>query len=86
MSGDQQTARINVTDAEWLDFRTLAMRRRRSLADCLADLVRDEIDRVDRGSRRSDEASTRPSRQTTPAHRTRLADQQLLTRLPRRET
>lgn len=30
MSPDQQTARVNVSDDDWIEFRTLAMRSRRS--------------------------------------------------------
>ena len=86
VSGDQQTARINVTDTEWLEFRTLAMRRRRSLADYIGKLVRAEI------SGAEDPDDSIPSRPGPTSHRAggasrvRLADQQLLTQLPRRTT
>lgn len=82
MGGDQQTARINVSDAEWVEFRTLAMRERRSLADYLAELVRTELGRHDRGGLDSGPSSRRAPAAVPRKNRVRLADQQLLTRLP----
>jgi hypothetical protein len=86
VSGDQQTARINVTDAEWLEFRTLAIRRRRSLADYLGTLVRAEISGAEDPDDSNPVRPERASHGAGGAGRVRLADQQLLTRLPRRTT
>ena len=86
MSGDQQTARINVTDDEWLEFRTLAMRRRRSLADYLGALVRAEVSGADEPGDSKPVRPGRASHRAGGAGRVRLADQQLLTQLPRRTT
>jgi hypothetical protein len=82
VSSDQQTARINVTDAEWLEFRTLAMHRRRSLADYLGKLVRAEIGHADRHS--SDHAVQLgpPSGGAPRKNPVRLADQHVLTQFP----
>jgi hypothetical protein len=86
---EQQTARINVDDPTWRDFRILAIDADRSIADNLGQLVRDELRRARRRSReesartpdRSDgDASVAPvSREKAPV---RLADAQLLTALP----
>lgn len=43
MSHDQQAARVNVSDDDWIAFRTVAMRQRRSIADYLGELVRREL-------------------------------------------
>ncbi|MBW3579264.1 MAG: hypothetical protein KY462_16325 [Actinobacteria bacterium] len=82
MSRDQQTARVNVSDDEWIEFRTLAMRKRRSIADYLGDLVRRELDgSTEPTDEPCDEKSESARRHSPP--RVRLADQELLTGLPR---
>lgn len=82
MSSDQQTARVNVSDEDWIQFRMLAMRRRQSLAEYLGELVRGEL------------AGPPPPRPATngtasatrrPARPVRLSEQRLLTQLPRPE-
>ena len=75
MSNKQQSARVNVTDDDWLAFRTLAMQRHRSVADYLGQLVRSELGQRVVNPRRS----PTPPRGSAPV---RLADQQLLTALP----
>ncbi len=90
MSRDQQTARVNVSDDEWIEFRTLAMRRQQSLAEYLGELVRAELADVGgtalsppRRDPRSARANTpAPSRRPSPPS-VRLSDQQLLTELPK---
>lgn len=83
MSRDQQAARVNVSDDDWIEFRTLAMRKRRSIADYLGELVRRELDSSKKSAKESFfEKSERPRRR--PAPRVRIADQELLTQLPRR--
>lgn len=78
MSNDQQAARVNVSDNEWIDFRTLAMRRRRSIADYLGELVRRELNDP---PRQPAVEEPRPARRRSSAP-VRLSEQKLLTRLP----
>lgn len=93
MSRDQQTARVNVSDDEWIEFRTLAMRRQQSLAEYLGELVRAELADAG-GTASSTPRRDRPGAQATtraPARRpsstsVRLSDQQLLTELPKPNT
>ena len=89
MNRDQQTARENVSDEDWIHFRTLAMRRRQSLAEYLGELVRSELD----GSSSSSSPGREPggaAADGTPATRrsvpsVRLSERRLLTELPRPE-
>lgn len=39
----QHSARVNIDDRDWIRFRIRAMRRQRSIADYLGDLVRAEL-------------------------------------------
>ena len=57
---DQQTARVNVDDATWRDFRILALDLDRSIADYLGQLVRDELRRARRRNR--EESARTPER------------------------
>ena len=83
MTRQQQNARINVTDGEWLTFRTRAMHEGRSVAEYLGSLVRAEL---------GEERTTRPPRSeplpsggpSSPRRRTRLADREVLAGLPYR--
>lgn len=80
MDRQQQAARVNVSDDEWINFRTLAMRHRRSIADYLGELVRREL-----SSPPEDPAAERvqePPPARRPSRPVRLADQELLTSLP----
>lgn len=86
---EQQTARVNVDDATWRDFRILALDLDRSIADYLGQLVRDELRRARRRNR--EESARTPERsdgdaRVAPARRkkapVRLAEAQLLTGLP----
>ena len=76
MSNKQQSARVNVTDDDWVAFRMLAMQQHQSVADYLGELVRSELGQRVGKPRRSPPA---PPRRSDPV---RLADQQLLTELP----
>ena len=76
MGNDQQSARVNVTDDDWVAFRMLAMQQHRSVADYLGELVRGELGQPVAKPRRSPPT---PSRRPDPV---RLADQQLLTEPP----
>lgn len=76
MGNEQQSARVNVTDDDWVAFRTLAMQQHRSVADYLGQLVRSELGQPVGNPRRSPPT---PPRRSDPV---RLADQQLLTQLP----
>lgn len=83
MSRDQQAARVNVSDDEWIEFRTLAMRKRRSIAEYLGELVRRELGATKKPAKESrPKEPERPRRRSAP--RVRLADQELLTGLRRR--
>jgi hypothetical protein len=86
---EQQTARVNVDDPTWRDFRILAVEADRSIADYLGQLVRDELRRARRRNREG--AARAPARpdgdaRVGPVERkkapVRLADAQLLTALP----
>ncbi len=81
MSHDQQAARVNVSDDDWIAFRTVAMRERRSIADYLGDLVRREL--ASPAGTPGDPApkERKPARRESSA-RVLLADQELLTSLP----
>ena len=83
MTRQQQNARINVTDSEWLAFRTRAMYEGRSVADYLGLLVRAELgeERTTRSPRSEPLPSGGPS---SPRRRTRLADREVLAGLPYR--
>jgi hypothetical protein len=86
---EQQTARVNVDDPTWRDFRILALDADRSIADYLGQLVRDELRRARRRNREG--AARAPDRpdgdaRVAPVERTkapvRLAEAELLTALP----
>lgn len=87
----QQTARVNLDDERWREFRILAIESDRSIAEYLGQLVRDELRRCRKRKRRAHEDASQTARDMTtparpanePAPRTRLADAQLLTELPR---
>lgn len=87
----QQTARVNLADEPWREFRILAIESDRSIADYLGQLVRDELQRCRKRKRRAHEDASQTARDTTtparpanePAPRIRLADAKLLTELPR---
>lgn len=92
MSGaDQQTARVNVDDERWREFRILAIEADRSIADYLGQLVRDELQRSRKRKGRAAESAppdpedTRqgPTAGERPTRPVRLADAELLTELPR---
>jgi hypothetical protein len=81
----QKMARVNVDATEWLEFRVLAMRKGRSIADYLGQFVRRELKRAKRSEPRDAESvadSTRdePPRGVTKSARprVRLADVELL--------
>jgi hypothetical protein len=83
--GRQKMARVNVDETEWLDFRVLAMRKGRSIADYLGQLVRRELKRARRREARHPEAMTEPAEVEAPRRaaktsrpRVRLADVELL--------
>lgn len=57
--GEQQSARVNVDDSTWLAFRILAMRRQRSIADYLGELV--EVELAERDRRRNRPALRPPT-------------------------
>lgn len=88
---DQQTARVNVDDEHWREFRILAIEADRSIADYLGQLVGDELRRSRKRKRRAEETAP-PDREDVrqgpptgeePARSIRLADAELLTALPR---
>ena len=90
MSRDQQTARVNVSGEEWIQFRILAMRRQQSLAEYLGELVRAELAGPVGTTSSPKRRRPRQTRATTPAPprrpsptSVRLADQRLLTELPK---
>lgn len=88
---EQQTARVNIGDEHWRQFRILAIESDRSIAEYLGNLVRDELRRSRRRKRRWEEDAERASEDThqgattreEPPASIRLADAQLLTELPR---
>jgi hypothetical protein len=91
MRAGQQTARVNIGDEHWRDFRILAIESDRSVAEYLGQLVRDEL-RRSRRRRRAEEHVDAPSEDSTlesrvrkdgPQRTKRLAEVQLLTELPR---
>jgi hypothetical protein len=45
---DQRIARVNLGEERWLEFRALALRKRRSVADYLGRLVDKELNRAQR--------------------------------------
>ncbi len=45
---NQHMARVTVPDERWLEFRALAIRRKRSVAAYLGHLVQKELDRAER--------------------------------------
>lgn len=85
---NQQTARVNVDDEQWLRFRVLALEADRSIADYLGQLVRAELRRSKRRERRQttvEDTKPAPAKTRTRESRSmRLADAQLLTDWPRR--
>lgn len=83
MSRDQQAARVNVRDDEWIEFRTFVMRKRRSIADYLGELVRRELGESKKPAKEARTDKPEPSRPRPSAPRVRLAEQELLTGLPR---
>jgi hypothetical protein len=86
MSPDQQTARVNVSDEDWIQFRLLAMRRRLSLAEYLGELVRGELAGPPPPPERREAAPDgKASATRRPARSVRLSEQRLLTQLPRPE-
>lgn len=88
---DQQTARVNVDDERWREFRILAIEADRSIADYLGQLVRDELARSRKRKRRAaetappdpEDTSQAPTAGERPTRPVRLADAELLTELPR---
>lgn len=89
---EQQTARVNIGDERWRDFRMVAIESDRSIAEYLGQLVRDELRRSRRRKRRADEEDAARASEDThqgattreePTASIRLADAQLLTELPR---
>lgn len=83
MSGDQPAARVTVSDDEWIEFRVLAMRKCRSIADYLGELVRRELGGSKKAPKESRTKKQKRSRRQS-ATRVRLVDQELLTGLPHR--
>ncbi len=81
MSHDQQAARVNVSDDDWIAFRTVAMRQRRSIADYLGELVRRELAGAAGTPDEPAPEERKPacSKSSAPVL---LADQELLTSLP----
>ena len=87
----QQTARVNLDDERWREFRILAIESDRSIAEYLGQLVPDELRRCRKRKRRAHEDASQTARDAPPparpaneaAPRIRLADAQLLTELPR---
>lgn len=88
---EQQTARANIGDEHWRDFRILAIESDRSVAEYLGQLVRDELRRSRRRGRAEehvdapseDSPSESRVRKDGPRRAKRLAEVQLLTELPR---
>lgn len=88
---EQQTARVNIGDKRWREFRILAIKSNRSIAEYLGELVRDELRRSQKRKRRVAEDLDPASEDTHPgatmrekaAGSMRLADVPLLTELPR---
>jgi len=88
---DQQTARVNVDDERWREFRIMAIEADRSIADYLGQLVVDELRRSRKRKLRTGEVAPPIAEDTHqaapagegPARSMRLADAQLLTELPR---
>lgn len=82
MSRDQQAARVNVRDDEWIEFRTLGMRKRRNIADYLGELVQRELTRSQK-PKEPRPATEKQDGPRQPAPRVRLDEQELLAMLPR---
>ena len=80
MDRQQQAARVNVSDDEWIIFWPLAMRRRRSHADYLGELVRREL--CDQPEGAAVAGAQRPPLASRPSQPIRLADEELFTSLP----
>lgn len=88
---EQQTARVNIGDERWLEFRILAIESDRSIAEYLGQLVADELRRSRKRNRRGEEDADPASDDTHqgattregPKKPIRLADAKLLTELPR---
>lgn len=88
---EQQTARVNIGDERWLEFRILAIESNRSIAEYLGQLVGDELRRSRKRKRRAEEDADPTSDAThqgaatreEPKKPIRLADANLLTELPR---
>lgn len=57
---DQHMARVSITEEQWLEFRALAIRKKRSVAAYLGHLVQKEIGRDGRVEQRR---ATRQARQ-----------------------
>jgi len=74
---DQHMARVNLPEKQWLEFRALAIREKRSVAAYLGRLVDKEIDRMARvDQRRSQRAVDEPKDVQTraPAHEIEVDD------------
>lgn len=88
---DQQTARVNIDNERWRQFRILAIESDRSIAEYLGQLVRDELRRSRKRTRGAEEHVDPASEDTHQGATTRkerrnpirLADAKLLTELPR---
>jgi hypothetical protein len=52
---DQHMARVNLSEEQWLEFRALAIREKRSVAAYLGRLVEKEIGRMERVEQRCSE-------------------------------
>lgn len=84
MSRDQQAMGVNISDDEWIEFRTLAMPKRQGIADSLGELVRPEL----HGSRMMSAGGSLAAKPERTSRRRAtsvpVADQKLLTGLPGR--
>lgn len=68
---DQRMARVNLGEERWLEFRVLAMTKKRSMADYLGRLVEKELNRAQRTEdRRAARRVTTPIPETTEVDET----------------
>lgn len=90
MRDEQQMARVNVDLETWQTFRIEAIRRGRSIADWLGELVQREVARLDgtssRGKATGDDATTSNGSESTPTEPAKEQPEQPARRRPRRET
>jgi hypothetical protein len=74
---DQHMARVSIPDEQWLEFRALAIREKRSVAAYLGRLVEKEIGRMARvDQRRSQRAVDEPkdAQPEAPVHENEVED------------